>query len=159
MKPSILSFSINNESSQTAIVVETFNAVPYLTNQLDASGGRIFILPAVPTLDPKAFVYQTWEDDIYPYAIAKKDKSNFEGIPTTRYTFLKPSILSFSVNRESSQKEVVVEAFNTIPYLTNGEDDNGTDYSEPIPTIDATAPEYKDSEDDAAPIVTGKRKN
>ena len=158
MKPSILSFSINDESSQKAVVVETFDAVPYLTNETGASSNPVYSAPPVPTLDAAAPAYKTWEEDIYPYAIAKKDESNFEGIPTVRYTFLKPSILSFSVNRESSQKEVIVEAFNTIPYLTNGEDGNGgTDYSEPVPTIDALAPEYVDSEDDITPYVIARK--
>ena len=49
------------------------------------------------------------------YVIANEQTSNIEGIPTTRYTFLKPSVLSESIDNVGSQEAKVIEAFSQIP--------------------------------------------
>lgn len=46
------------------------------------------------------------------YSLARTDVSNFEGINTNRYTFLKPSILSLDTPKVGGQQTVVVQAFN-----------------------------------------------
>jgi len=80
--PSVLSESSDRVGSQLAITVEAFNETP-----------------ATPT----------------GYAIASEQTSNVEGIPTTRYTFLKPSVLSRSEDKVGSQLAITVEAFNEVP--------------------------------------------
>jgi hypothetical protein len=47
--------------------------------------------------------------------LGNKSESNVDGIPTTRYTFLVPSVLSESEDKVGSQKAITIEAFNEIP--------------------------------------------
>jgi hypothetical protein len=54
------------------------------------------------------------------YSLARKDKSNYEGFQTNRFTFLKPSVLSRSTDEVGSQKAEVVEAFKLTPTATQG---------------------------------------
>jgi len=56
------------------------------------------------------------------YSLARKEESNIEGIPTERYTFLKPSVLSRSISERNGGEQTtgklrieVVEAFNDTP--------------------------------------------
>jgi hypothetical protein len=49
------------------------------------------------------------------YSLANTQQSDVEGIPTTRYTFLKPSVLSRTEDKVGSQRAIVIEAFNEIP--------------------------------------------
>ncbi len=46
------------------------------------------------------------------YSLAKEDVSDVEGIPTKRFTFLKPSILSIKQDFSNGLKAVTVRAFN-----------------------------------------------
>lgn len=46
------------------------------------------------------------------YSLARTDVSNVEGIPTLRYTFLKPSILTLSTPLVGGQQRVTVSAFS-----------------------------------------------
>jgi hypothetical protein len=46
------------------------------------------------------------------YVLAKMDRSNIDGIPTVRYTFLRPSILSVANEFSTSRNIVRVQAFN-----------------------------------------------
>ena len=46
------------------------------------------------------------------YVLARENESNVEGIPTRRFTFLKPSILSVSTPKIGGQQQVRVQAFN-----------------------------------------------
>jgi hypothetical protein len=52
--------------------------------------------------------------------LANKQESNVGGVPTFRYTFLKPSILSTSEDKVGSQKAQTIEAFNLIPNAPSG---------------------------------------
>jgi hypothetical protein len=54
------------------------------------------------------------------HIIASEQVSDFEGIPTIRYTFLKPSVLSRSEDKVKSQLAITVEAFNEIPATPSG---------------------------------------
>ncbi len=46
------------------------------------------------------------------YVLAQTQESDVEGIPTNRYTFLEPSILSVSTPKVGGQQRVQVQAFN-----------------------------------------------
>ena len=87
LKPSILSRSEDKVGSQLAITVETFNEIP-----------------STPT----------------GYVIASEQASDIEGIPTTRYTFLKPSVLSQSKDKVGSQLAITIEAFSEVPATPAG---------------------------------------
>ena len=80
--PSVLSESSDKIGSQKAITIEAFDEVP-----------------ATPV----------------GYVLANEQVSDFEGIATRRYSFLKPSILSQSEDRVGSQLAITIEAFNEIP--------------------------------------------
>jgi len=146
LKPSILSFSFDLVGSQQAIIVEAFNAEPSLTNKLDVFGNPVYNSDPIPTIESNAPSYEDHASDPSPlYVIAKTEQSDYEGFKTSRFTFLRPSILSFSVDNESSQKVVTVETFDAVPYLTNGTSDGGVDYSEPAPTLDPEDDPYVDN--------------
>ena len=73
------------------------------------------------------------------YSLARTDVSDFEGISTNRYTFLKPSVLSRSIQTKSNGKLILetVEAFDETPTAdTAGAVQIGNDVSnvEGIPT-------------------------
>jgi hypothetical protein len=73
------------------------------------------------------------------YSLARTDVSDFEGIKTNRYTFLKPSVLSRSIREQNNGALIIetVEAFNEIPTAnTTGAVNIGEDVSnvEGIPT-------------------------
>jgi hypothetical protein len=92
-----LSDSTDKVGSQNAIVEEWFN--PSLIAAPNAN-------PATVDRRIKA-----------GYNLAKEDISNVEGIPTQRYTFLKPSILSVQKDLNSGLRRVSVRAFD----LTDGQ--------------------------------------
>ena len=52
--------------------------------------------------------------------LGNKSTSNVDGIPTIRYTFLVPSILSESSDKVGSQLAITVEAFNETPDTPTG---------------------------------------
>jgi len=54
------------------------------------------------------------------YSLANTQQSDVGGIPTTRYTFLKPSVLSRTEDKVGSQQAIVIEAFNEIPVSPSG---------------------------------------
>ena len=54
------------------------------------------------------------------YKLANVQVSDFEGIKTNRYTFLKPSVLSESLDSVGSQKAITVEAFHEVPSAPSG---------------------------------------
>ena len=51
------------------------------------------------------------------YLLASRQESNIDGIPTERYTFLKPSVLSRNISTRSNGNLIIetVEAFNETP--------------------------------------------
>jgi hypothetical protein len=64
------------------------------------------------------------------YSLARTDVSNFEGIKTNRYTFLKPSILSQSEDKVGSQLAITIEAFGEVPATPAGYSLARTDVSD-----------------------------
>jgi hypothetical protein len=54
------------------------------------------------------------------YLVASELVSDFEGIPTKRYTFLKPSVLSQSEDNVGSQKSITIDAFGQTPATPSG---------------------------------------
>ena len=46
------------------------------------------------------------------YVLAKMDRSNIDGIPTVRYTFLRPSVLSVNKSNNDANGSISVQAFN-----------------------------------------------
>jgi len=80
--PSVLSESEDMVGSQKAITIEAFDEIP-----------------VTPT----------------GYVIANEQESDVEGIPTKRYTFLKPSVLSETKDYVGSQLAISIEAFSEIP--------------------------------------------
>jgi hypothetical protein len=83
----VLSESEDKVGSQLAIVKEVFNGTP--------------TTPA-------------------GYLLANTQKSDVEGIPTSRYTFLKPSVLSESTDNVGSQEAKVIETFSETPVTPTG---------------------------------------
>jgi hypothetical protein len=64
------------------------------------------------------------------YSLARTDVSDFEGIKTNRYTFLKPSILSQSEDKVGSQLAITIEAFGEVPATPAGYSLARTDVSD-----------------------------
>jgi len=83
----ILSESEDKVGSQLAIVQEVFNGTP-----VKPSG----------------------------YLLANTQESDVGGIPTRRYTFLKPSVLSESTDNVGSQKAKVIETFSEVLTAPSG---------------------------------------
>jgi len=54
------------------------------------------------------------------YKVANVQVSDFEGIKTNRYTFLKPSVLNESTDSVGSQKAITIEAFDEVPSKPTG---------------------------------------
>ena len=64
------------------------------------------------------------------YSLARTEVSNFEGINTNRYTFLKPSVLSRSEDKVGSQLAIVIESFGEVPDAPDGYSLARTDVSD-----------------------------
>ena len=54
------------------------------------------------------------------YSLAREEISDISGIPTVKYTFLKPSVLSESTDNVGSQKAKVIETFSEVPTTPSG---------------------------------------
>jgi len=52
--------------------------------------------------------------------LAREQTSDFEGIPTVSYTFLKPSVLSRSEDFVGSQRAIQIQAFELVPDAPGG---------------------------------------
>jgi hypothetical protein len=134
LKPSVLSESTDNVGSQKAKVIETFSETPVtptgyslantqvsdfegiktnrytflkdnveLSRSEDRVGSQLAITTQVfnPTSDPTEA----------GYSVAREEVSEVDGIPTKRFTFLKPSILSLQQEFNNGLKQVSVQAF------------------------------------------------
>jgi hypothetical protein len=136
-----LSRSEDKVGSQLAIVIEQFNGTPLTPTEYSLANTQVSDVLGIPTkrytfLKPsilsktedkvgsqKAIVIEAFgEIPLEPagYVIANTQESNVEGIPTTRYTFLKPSILSETTDNVGSQKARVIEAFSEVPETPTG---------------------------------------
>ena len=139
--PSVLSESSDKVGSQSAITVEAFNEVPptpagYILANTQASDVEGIVTNRYTFLKPSilsqsedkvgsqlAITIEAFEDTPATpagYVIANKQISEFEGIKTNRYTFLKPSILSRSEDKVGSQLAITIEAFGINPTIPNG---------------------------------------
>jgi len=139
--PSVLSESSDRIGSQLAITVEAFNEVPptpsgYILANTQASDVEGIVTNRYTFLKPSilsqsedkvgsqlAITIEAFEETPATpadYVIANTRVSDVEGIPTTRYTFLKPSILSKSSDKIGSQLAITVEAFGEIPATPAG---------------------------------------
>jgi hypothetical protein len=155
--PSILSQSEDNVGSQLAIVIETFSLTPSTPAGYDLAKTNVSDVAGIPTrrytfLKPsvlsqstdnvgsqKAITIEAFsETPSTPagYELAREDVSDFEGIPTNRFTFLKPAVLSRSEDKVGSQLSIVIDAFNEVPATPAGYSLAKTDVSdvEGIPT-------------------------
>ena len=141
LKPSVLSATEDLIGSQRAEIIETFNLEPTSSNSGVLAKTEISNVEGIPTkrytfLKPsvlsrtedligsqKVEIIETF--DLEPTAsdgrvLAKTEISNVEGIPTKRYTFLKPSVLSRTKDLVGSQQAEIVEAFSLEPTSSNG---------------------------------------
>ena len=139
--PSVLSESSDRVGSQLAITVEAFNEVPptpagYILANTQASDVEGIVTNRYTFLKPSilsqsedkvgsqlAITIEAFEETPATpadYVIANTRVSDVEGIPTTRYTFLKPSILSKSSDKIGSQLAITIEAFGEIPATPAG---------------------------------------
>ena len=157
--PSVLSQSEDYVGSQLAIIVEAFNETPstpagYVLAKSDESDiegiptkrytflkDDVQLSESTDLVGSQLALVEEWfnptsRDTKASYSLAKSDQSDVEGIPTVRYTFLKPSVLSRSEDKVGSQKAITIEAFNEIPSTPSGYDLANTQESdlEGIPT-------------------------
>ena len=140
LKPSVLSRSEDKIGSQLAIVIEAFSEVPETPSNYVLANKQISEFEGIKTnrytfLEPS--ILSRSEDKVgsqlaitieafsevpetpTSYSLANKQVSDVAGIPTTRYTFLKPSILNKSSDRVGSQLAITIEAFEEIPETPN----------------------------------------
>ena len=131
-----MSQSEDNVGSQLAITIEAFSEVPATPAGYVVASEQVSDFEGIPTkrytfLKP-SILSQT-EDKVGSqlaitieafsevpetpnnYSLANKQVSDVAGIPTTRYTFLKPSILNKSSDKVGSQLAITIEAFEEIP--------------------------------------------
>ena len=139
--PSVLSESTDNVGSQLAKVIEAFNEIPATPSGYVLANEQESDVEGIPTKrytflrssvlsestdivgSQEAKVIESFnETPATPagYVLARTDVSDFEGIPTRRYTFLKPSTLSGSEDFVGSQLAKVIEAFDEIPLTPAG---------------------------------------
>jgi hypothetical protein len=151
LKPSILSQSEDKVGSQLAITIEAFGEVPatpagYSLARTDVSDFEgietnryTFLKPSILSQSEdkvgsqQAIVIEAFgEVPSTPsgYSLARTDVSDFEGIETNRYTFLKPSILSQSEDKVGSQRAIIIEAFDEVPSTPAGYSLARTDVSD-----------------------------
>ena len=157
-----LSETLDNVGSQKAKVIETIGADPATpadyslasTQESDFEGfqtNRFTFLKDNVELSrsedlvgsQKAIVTEVFNPSANPtesgYSLARTEVSDVDGIPTKRFTFLKPSVLSRVIQRNNNGRLIIetVEAFDEVPTAeTSGAVQIGTDISnvEGIPT-------------------------
>jgi hypothetical protein len=141
LKPSVLSKSEDKVGSQLAITIEAFSEVPatpsgYRVANVQASDFEgiktnryTFLKPNILSEvedkvgSQKSITIEAFDQvPVTPanYQLANEQVSDVEGIPTRRYTFLKPSILSNSKDNVGSQKAITIEAFGEVPVTPSG---------------------------------------
>ena len=139
--PSVLSESEDKVGSRKAITIEAFNEIPstpagyVVANEQDSDVEGIptkrytFLKPSILSQSEDkvgsqlAITIEAFsETPSTPagYNLANTQESDYEGIKTSRYTFLKPSILSQSEDKVGSQLAITVEAFNETPSTPGG---------------------------------------
>jgi hypothetical protein len=133
----VLSESADKVGSQLAIVKEVFNGTPTNPSGYSIANTQESDVGGIPTRRftflKNNVVLSESEDKVGSqlaivkevfngtpttpagYLLANAQKSDVGGIPTRRYTFLKPSILSTSTDNVGSQKATVIETFSQTP--------------------------------------------
>ena len=150
-----LSETLDNVGSQKAKVIETIGADPDTptdyslasTQESDFEGfqtNRFTFLKDNVELSrsedlvgsQKAIVTEVFNPSANPtesgYSLARTEVSDVDGIPTKRFTFLKPSVLSRVIQRNNNGRLIIetVEAFDEVPTAkTSGAVQIGTDIS------------------------------
>ncbi len=141
LKPSILSRSEDKVGSQLAITIEAFSEVPETPTNYSLANKQVSDVAGIPTtrytfLKPSilnkssdkvgsqlAITIEAFEEipeTPTDYSLANTQESDYEGIKTSRYTFLKPSVLSRSEDRVGSQLAITIEAFEETPATPSG---------------------------------------
>ena len=141
LKPNILSEVEDKVGSQKSITIEAFGEVPVTPSGYQLADERVSEVEGIPTkrftfLKPsilnesqdnvgsqKSITIEAFDQvPVTPagYQLANKSISNFQGIKTNRYVFLKSSILSKSEDRVGSQKSITIEAFGETPATPAG---------------------------------------
>ena len=142
LKPSILSETSDKVGSQVSIVIEAFDLIPNTPTNYALANTRISDVDGIPTRR-----YTFLKEDVElsrsedkvgsqlaivieqfggipatpaGYLVANTQESDVEGIPTKRYTFLKPSILSRTEINDGSRMAIIVEAFDEVPTAIGG---------------------------------------
>jgi hypothetical protein len=124
----VLSRTTDLVGSQNAITVEVFNPseIPSPVSNffyIQPDGTSLYLQPDDVSL------YLQIEGEI-SHLLANVQESNVDGIPTKRYTFLKPSILSQSEDKVGSQLAITIEAFGEVPATPAGYSLARTDVSD-----------------------------
>jgi len=142
LKPSILSETSDKVGSQVSIVIEVFDLIPDTPTNYALANTRISDVDGIPTKrytflkenvelsrsednvgSQLAIVIEQFAgipDTPTGYTIANEQISDVEGIPTKRYTFLKPSVLSRTDINDGSRMAIVIEAFEEVPVAISG---------------------------------------
>jgi hypothetical protein len=137
-----LSETLDNVGSQKAKVIETIGADPatpdgyslaskqesdfegFQTNRLTFLKNNVVLSESEDKVGSQlAIVKEVFNGTPTTpagYLLANTQKSDVEGIPTSRYTFLKPSVLSESTDNVGSQKAKVIETFSETPVTPTG---------------------------------------
>ena len=141
--PSILSQSEDKVGSQLAITIEAFDETPATPSGYVVANKQTSDVEGIPTVrytflkdnvqlsessdkvGSQLAITQEWfnptaEPAIFGYVVANTQESDIGGIPTTRYTFLAPSILSQSKDYVGSQLGIVIESFSEVPVAPSG---------------------------------------
>jgi hypothetical protein len=131
----ILSESEDEVGSQNAIVQEVFNGTPATPSGYVVANEQVSDVDGIPTRrytflkedvklsasedevgSQNAIAEQWFKPAVNRgtkagYSLARKEESDVNGIPTERYTFLKPSILSLQQDFNNGLKRVSVQTF------------------------------------------------
>lgn len=153
-KNAVVSQSEDKVGSQLAIIKEVFDGTPstpsgYLiaredTSEVDGIPTRRFTFlkdgVILSRTEDKigsqlAITEEVFGEAMVPttpneYVIARTEESDFDGIPTKRFTFLKSGvILSQSFDRVGSQQAVIIEKFNEAPTAAEAATIGGAGYA------------------------------
>ena len=133
----VLSETEDKVGSQLSLVKEVFNGTPSTPSGYSIANEQVSDVDGIPTRRftflKNNVVLSESEDQVGSqlaivqevfngtpstpnnYLLANTQESDVSGIPTKRFTFLKPSILSQSEDKVGSQLAITIETFNETP--------------------------------------------
>lgn len=133
----VLSETEDKVGSQLSLVKEVFNGTPSTPSGYSIANEQVSDVDGIPTRRftflKNNVVLSESEDQVgsqlaivqevfngtpatpNDYLLANTQESDVSGIPTKRFTFLKPSILSQSEDKVGSQLAITIETFNETP--------------------------------------------